>query len=342
MAKPRRTRQTPDAPLRELVDETRTPDRNSTLVTRIEKRMQDLKLNPFSAAKKAGLGDDYVRDILRGKVRNPSADRLAKLAVALQCSLPWLLGGEDEVPLVEVPGPDPRPPGRGAIEAWRPEHGRPPHELLPVRYELELSVFRPAGDLGRALGFFGATRVLDPEFVNRDQWLEVVRDDHAEMIAPAGSLLHVVEYSDDRRHELVAGDFVIVERHLIAPNAQYYLVERTIRQISQRHPEDGLWFFEFLNENEISDDIFRDDKHPERDPHDEAGLERLAEVIASVRSVHLNPGTPREKEISPQEDIERLRQQIRMRPRVVAKVLRVIIPLDPRAQFGLKIGARAE
>lgn len=63
---------------------------------RIEARMAELGLNPYSTAKKAGLGPDYVRDLLRGKVKQPSAVRLRELAIALECSPDYLMGEADE------------------------------------------------------------------------------------------------------------------------------------------------------------------------------------------------------------------------------------------------------
>lgn len=43
-------------------------------------------------ARKAGLNETYVRDILKGKSRNPTQSRLSKLAIALDCSVNDLTG----------------------------------------------------------------------------------------------------------------------------------------------------------------------------------------------------------------------------------------------------------
>lgn len=64
----------------------------STFMERLQARMNELGLNPHSAAKKAGLAPGYVHDLLRGKVKEPSASRLAALATALECSPSWLMG----------------------------------------------------------------------------------------------------------------------------------------------------------------------------------------------------------------------------------------------------------
>ncbi len=58
----------------------------------ISKRMDALNLNPLSTAKKAKLGDDAIRDILRGKNANPSLSTLTKIAKALGCAVADLTG----------------------------------------------------------------------------------------------------------------------------------------------------------------------------------------------------------------------------------------------------------
>ena len=57
----------------------------------IQTRLDALGLNATAAEKRAGLNAGYVRDILRGKTKRPSAEGLAKLADALQCDVKELL-----------------------------------------------------------------------------------------------------------------------------------------------------------------------------------------------------------------------------------------------------------
>lgn len=66
------------------------------LAERLKIRMQSCGLNPYSTARKAGLGASYVRDIIRGKVKDPGVDRLRRLAEALDMSLADLAGSEIE------------------------------------------------------------------------------------------------------------------------------------------------------------------------------------------------------------------------------------------------------
>jgi transcriptional regulator with XRE-family HTH domain len=65
---------------------------DSTLQKRVRERMDALGLNAFQAAKDAGLGSSYVRDILRGKTRVPNAENIAKLATALKTTPEFLMG----------------------------------------------------------------------------------------------------------------------------------------------------------------------------------------------------------------------------------------------------------
>jgi len=66
-----------------IFPEMRKCSMETSLQKRLKFRMDFLGLNAYQTAKKAGLGDSFVRDILRGRTRSPSAENLAKLAVAL-------------------------------------------------------------------------------------------------------------------------------------------------------------------------------------------------------------------------------------------------------------------
>jgi transcriptional regulator with XRE-family HTH domain len=67
-----------------------TPD---TLAERLRQRLNACNLSALSAAEKAGLGRDVVRDILRRKVKEPSYRSIVRLAEVLDCDPIWL-GGE--------------------------------------------------------------------------------------------------------------------------------------------------------------------------------------------------------------------------------------------------------
>lgn len=64
-------------------------------VERLKTRLEATGLTANAASQKAGLGRDYVRDILRGRIQEPSALRLRRLASALDCTEAYLLGQDD-------------------------------------------------------------------------------------------------------------------------------------------------------------------------------------------------------------------------------------------------------
>lgn len=72
----------------------------SPTVREIWRRMHDRHMTQRMLALKAGLNESYVRDLFRGKSRNPNPDALRALAGALQC---------DPIDLLEPPPVD-QPP----------------------------------------------------------------------------------------------------------------------------------------------------------------------------------------------------------------------------------------
>ena len=63
---------------------------------RVKERLSAVGLTPNAASEAAGLSRSYVRDMLRGRINNPSALRLIRLADALQTTPAYLLGSDDE------------------------------------------------------------------------------------------------------------------------------------------------------------------------------------------------------------------------------------------------------
>lgn len=330
------------------------------LVARIEARMDLLGLNPFSAAKKAGLGGDYVRDIIRGRVRNPSNERLGKLAEALECSLRFLLGLEEvEIKTVSrSPDGDVEiPPPPGPLPTWRAEDGKPGFYLLPIRYELMVDAFRKATDVVRPpLGFEAATIPL--AFIDRDSWWELVRDSSVARAAPEGSLVQVVEMRDDERDQIAHGDFVIVQKRMVGPDATFNLVERSMKQVIYRYPDLGLWFLETAyadpDQDDTADQIWRETEPtaPRRsldeiameieDPEErEAALAQNKSLRDALASRRGEPVPPRTQEALDRlndpawfaKTMEEIKEARKWAPKLVGKVIRVLTPLDARADF---------
>lgn len=67
------------------------------VIQEIRRRLKEKNLTPISAAKKAGLGRDSIRDILRGKSQQPSYGTLKKLADVLDCTVSELEGVTDGI-----------------------------------------------------------------------------------------------------------------------------------------------------------------------------------------------------------------------------------------------------
>lgn len=68
----------------------RPPD---TLQDRVRRRIAELGVKPTAVAAQAGLGRDFILDILSGRKRSVRGDKLYLLAHALRCDAKWLLGG---------------------------------------------------------------------------------------------------------------------------------------------------------------------------------------------------------------------------------------------------------
>jgi transcriptional regulator with XRE-family HTH domain len=72
-------------------------------VARLERRLGVVGVTGQEASRRAGLGPDAVRDILRGKTRAPRISTLSALADALECDAAYLTG-EQDVPRRSDPG----------------------------------------------------------------------------------------------------------------------------------------------------------------------------------------------------------------------------------------------
>jgi len=69
--------------------------RRNILAARIQVRLDRLGFTARAASIKAGLKPDAIRNIVRGKSQNPRGDTLRILARALECSVQYLVSGDD-------------------------------------------------------------------------------------------------------------------------------------------------------------------------------------------------------------------------------------------------------
>lgn len=65
----------------------------SQIAKRIEVLIEDRGTNPRAVALAAGLNHTAVRDIIKGKIRNPGSETLAKIAAQLEVSVEHLITG---------------------------------------------------------------------------------------------------------------------------------------------------------------------------------------------------------------------------------------------------------
>jgi len=177
----------------------------TTLQKRLRERMEAKDLLPAPLARQAGLGVSFVRDILRGKTRSPSADNLAKLARHLDTTPAYLTGQSDQPELT----------GRKPI----------PSRGIPYRGEVAAGIWIEVGE-----------GVLEP-----DEWLPInplpqfpegavycltVRGDSLDKVAQPGSTLVCVDLYQSGL-DFKDGDLVIVER----ARDQSGLLEMTAKRV---------------------------------------------------------------------------------------------------------------
>lgn len=178
---------------------------------RIEERMAALGLNPYAAAKLAGLGPDYVRDLIRGKVKQPSAHRLSELARVLEASPEYLMGTRDD--LGDKPW-DSNYRGRSAKLSVQ-------HVLREGFFEREAALSPNNEEAFWAVSFK----------YEADEWLERVIDPQLGGVVGAGEYIHVI---DPAIYFEGITDCVIVER----TRDGGALKERSLRRV--RKSSDGL------------------------------------------------------------------------------------------------------
>ncbi len=101
--------------------------RDSRLQREVRGRMRQLGLSAVQLSRRAGLGDSFVSELLRGRARNPQRASLLKLAGALGCPPSALLetdpAGEAAPDALAAGGGELRP--AGAAAAWSGERDLP-------------------------------------------------------------------------------------------------------------------------------------------------------------------------------------------------------------------------
>lgn len=190
-----------------------SPMRKDVMETSLQKRLKakldETGINPHEAAKRAGLGDSFVRDILRGRSKNPTADKLEKLAKALGTTLDWFVSDKNtkndislNVQRIDLDGLM----VKGAIQAgtW-----------------LDMSVMDDDPDDKEIIPV-----ARDPRFPYAKQYGLRVRGDSMDLEYPDNSYVSVVDFADSGL-SVRPGLIVHVERR------SGHLVEATLKLIAQ-------------------------------------------------------------------------------------------------------------
>lgn len=178
-----------------IFPEVRYKGMETSLQKRLKLRMDMMGMNAYQTAKKAGLGDSFVRDILRGKTKSPSSENLQKLASALDTEVDWFLISGDDKPS--------NPSGVGApIDVT----GLPVAGIIQAGTWLDLSLVDE--DFEQEVIPVAA----DPRFPHARQYSLKVLGDSMDLEYPDGSYVSCVEYFSSGLG-MKLGLTVHVERH---------------------------------------------------------------------------------------------------------------------------------
>jgi phage repressor protein C with HTH and peptisase S24 domain len=176
------------------------------LIDRIHRRLAATGKTARGASLEAGLSDAFIRNILTGKSRSPSADNLGKLARTLQTTEAWLLRGE---------GPESAPPEAQDNTASMSTGVMPLLSAGPTTRLLA----RIAGDFPRG----GAGERME-QVLGSDVWSLPAAYLRHELQAPSGNLFITSVIGDAMLPTLLPGDRVIVDRSQIQPADGIFLV----------------------------------------------------------------------------------------------------------------------
>lgn len=194
--------------------ETHYPDMPTDLQKRVAARMEAIGIKAAPLARKAGLGESFVRDILRGKTSVPKADNLALLAAALDTTPDYLLG-KDAPEDASTLGPAQdrsgiKPPFAGYVRAGLFETFDPYFQQDHVEVP-EFVQIQPGYGRIRQYAYQAKGDSMDEAGIREGMW--IVAADAADMI--------------DMNGDLESGDLVIVER----TEAQRSSRELTVKEI---------------------------------------------------------------------------------------------------------------
>lgn len=200
-----------------LLPEIHLPGMESSLQKNVRRAMDALEMNALQTAKAAGLGDSFVRDILRGKTRSPSADNLRKLADALKTTPEALMG---------------RDVGDSTV---RPVSAKV--EGVPVLGRVAANTWYTADDFDNQQQDEDVERIPSVSGYPVDwQFGMIVEGNCLNKVANDGDRLVCLDLIKSQI-EITEGDLVIVERHRF--NGQ--MRQRTAKRVKRTKSGFELW-----------------------------------------------------------------------------------------------------
>ncbi|MFT8484278.1 MAG: helix-turn-helix domain-containing protein [Gluconobacter cerinus] len=219
----------------------------------LKRRMDEKGFKQKSLAIAADLNDTYVRDILKGKSKNPEASKLARIAQVLGCTSDDLLG-------------------KGA--SVTPIHTT----RIEVRGDVQAGVWREAIEWP-AVDWYAITVPIDTAYQGFHRYGLKVCGQSMNKVFPEGSVVVVINFGDLGRLPKT-GDFVVAVQRCEKTD-QY---EATVKAVQIR--DDGtviLW-------PQSWDPAFQTPVVlPPQDGHDHAGVPDVAIQALVVGSYQANP-----------------------------------------------------
>lgn len=196
-----------------------------TLVERIQARLAAVDMDAAPASQAAGLGKDYIRDLLRGHKRTISSDAATRLARVLRCNVEWLLNGTGpETPDTEF-DPDP-------IESAGPDYS------AGIRYGgiVEAGAFRPVNTYDQDGDFFPTPVQPDPRYPPSAQFaFKVVGDSMNLSDMREGMWVHAVDiYLWERLHGPPGDGKYVIAAQFSDDNARRELTVKRLRLFRDR------------------------------------------------------------------------------------------------------------
>lgn len=163
------------------------PNMTDTFIAQeLKRRMEERGFKQKSLARDAELNETYVRDILKGRSKNPEASKLARIAAVLGCTADDLLGTGSSVLPVHT-------------------------TQIEVRGDVQAGVWRDAMEWPVA-DWYAITVPLDSAYAGLHRYGLLVKGDSMDRVFPDGSIVVVINFTDLGRMPQTGEIVVAVQR----------------------------------------------------------------------------------------------------------------------------------